>query len=88
VLRKLVTGLGVALAIFGGMAATAGLAQAADTRHSSVSAQSGTWVFVRWFQGDSMHAYWQCSQYAAQQYPGRDYNCRIEGGTTQLWVRY
>ncbi|GHF44673.1 hypothetical protein FHX82_001816 [Amycolatopsis bartoniae] len=87
-LRRLVTGCGVALALFGGVAATSGLAQA-DTDPHEGGVAAGTWVFVKWYQGsNSMASFYQCNVDAQQQYPNHNYECRAAGDTLQLWVEY
>jgi hypothetical protein len=89
VLRKLATGFGVALALFGGMAFASGTASAGTDPHDGgTPTQPGTWVYVKWYQGISVGALWQCGQDANNLYPGRSFSCRSAGGTTQLWVLY
>ena len=84
-LRRLTTAVGVALAIFGGMASVPGAAQA-DTF------QNGIWVFIKWYQvTGSMQDFMQCDNDAATEYPGHDWNCRFDANgtnTVQLWVRF
>lgn len=90
VLRRLITGCGVALAVFGGVAATSGMAEAAtatDPHDGGVS--TGTWVYVRWYPGAyHLDSLYQCNVDAAQLYPGHNHECIPEGDTLQLWVEY
>lgn len=86
-LRKLIAGAGVALAISVGMVSASGLAQASIDQSDEPPTNSGTWVFIKWYPGgNSLEAYYQCVQDARNNYPGRDYECRHVGDTTQLWV--
>ncbi|SFW86596.1 hypothetical protein SAMN04489730_6429 [Amycolatopsis australiensis] len=90
-LRKVVTGFGVALAMFVGMVSTSGLAQAAPNDGSVPPVPGGgTWVYVRWYEGHTMESYARCSDDGAHLYPGRLYQCRQADNpaTTQLWVLY
>jgi hypothetical protein len=91
-MRKLVVGLGVALAIFGGATATSGLAHAGtDPRDGGVPTAPGNWVFAKWYLGsNSLDSFVRCHQDAAQLYPGRDHECRpwTADNTLRLWIKY
>ncbi|GAA4665639.1 MULTISPECIES: hypothetical protein [Amycolatopsis] len=96
-LRKLVTGVGVALAVFAGMASASGLAVADVNPKDPIGispqppTSPGTWVYVQWYQGsNSMASLAQCVQDAQRQYPGRDYQCKADntGNFLLLWVKY
>ena len=80
-LRRLVTGFGVALTAFCAMPASA------DTI-TSAPVTEGTWVSVKWFAGTSDAVRRQCLAEASQLYSGHDYECGIAGDTTRMRVEF
>jgi hypothetical protein len=88
VLRKLVTGVGVLLALTGGMVSTSAPAQA-DTDPHDGGVTTRTWVYVKWYDWVDEEPGLDFCDYEAQHlYPNHPYECRTVGNMTQLWVLY
>lgn len=89
--RKIVSGIGVAVAACGIALGATGTATAAPAVNESaasapLSAQS-TWVYVTWFHPNQGYL---CPMYANTNYPGHGYRCSqpYPGGMVELWVQF
>jgi hypothetical protein len=86
-LRRLGSIFGVAMSIFGATIFVPGTAASADVVTRDTAAQ-GTWVYIKWYQGNDRFVKLRCELDGRHAYPGQRVECRGAGDTTQLWVEF